>query len=105
MKFTINSKTRVKSQNDLKDKSNNYTFSSSLSNHVEKKKSKENESSVVINSYASKNPKLFGTGKVSSSSVKKLEEAKINASKAPIGSMFLRIKGLKAGCSACSGKK
>jgi hypothetical protein len=54
--------------------------------------------SNVINSYASKNPSLFGTG-ISSNVTKKGDIDRSN-----MGNMLGRLTGLRTGCSTC-GKK
>jgi hypothetical protein len=54
--------------------------------------------SNIINSYASKNPSLFGTG-VSSNTTKKG-----NIDRTNMGNMLGRLTGLRTGCSSC-GKK
>ena len=54
--------------------------------------------SNIINSYASKNPSLFGTGV--SSNTTKIE----NIDRTNLGNMLGRLKGLRPGCSSC-GKK
>ena len=55
-------------------------------------------SSNIINSYASKNPSLFGTG-ASSNVIKKG-----NVNRSNLGNMLGRLTGLRTGCSSC-GKK
>lgn len=55
-------------------------------------------SSNIINTYASKNPSLFGTG-VSSNVIKKGNFDRNN-----MGNMLGRLAGLRTGCSSC-GKK
>ncbi len=54
--------------------------------------------SNIINSYASKNPSLFGTG-ISSNVTKKG-----NIDRSNLGNMLGRLTGLRSGCSSC-GKK
>ena len=62
-----------------------------------KKVNNYKSTSNVINSYASKNPSLFGTG-VSSSVIKK------DIDRSNLGNMLGRLSGLRSGCSTC-GKK
>ena len=54
--------------------------------------------SNIINSYASKNPSLFGTG-ISNNVIKKG-----NIDRTNMGNMLGRLTGLRTGCSSC-GKK
>ncbi len=108
MIFTINSKNKSSSVLNTKKNNNNLMLSNNSKSIVKKpveKPKKQDGSLFVVNSYASKNPSLFGTGKVDSLTKKKMDEARLKASKAPIGSMFARIHGLKTGCSSCGGKK
>lgn len=108
MIFTTNSKNKSSSVLKSNPNTNNLVLSRNSNKEVKKnveKTKKQDGTLFVVNSYASKNPSLFGSGKVDSLTKKKMDEARLKASKAPIGSMFARIQGLKTGCSSCGGKK
>lgn len=55
----------------------------------------------VINSYASRNPSLFGTGVGNSTSVSTPNMVTNNTGRVNMGSMLTRLSGLTPGCGSC----
>lgn len=58
----------------------------------------------VINSYASQNPSLFGTGIGNTTAVSTPNVMVNNTGRINMGSMLTRLSGLKPGCGSCRAK-
>lgn len=105
MFFTTSNSTNVRSTNVMTTNMKPKPRPRPLAMKTNKTQAKQGNSvdRTVINSYANKNPSLFGTGKISSATQNSIRSTSVGRSNT--GDMFSILKGLSTGCSSCGKSK